>query len=104
MPVSVDEVFDRIGADAVESLADLRACAQITRVDEEFTVATRQDSDVPTCTHEDSYVTSQCLNGDLGTRGALAGLVDEGRCSFRCLTQQSIRVEQSDGSGQTSDY
>jgi len=61
VPVSVDEVLDGIGANRCKRVADLRTCSGKPGVDKELTVPTREDSNISTGAHEDTYVAAELL-------------------------------------------
>src|SRR5262249_61913943 len=61
VPVCVDEVLDRIGADDCECVADPRARTEISGVNQKLTVATRQNPDISSCAHNHAYVAAQLL-------------------------------------------
>ena len=101
VPVRVDKVRDRIGANARKSVGNLWACPGKTGVDEELAVATGEYSDVAPSTQQDAYIAPKSLYGDRGIGSFLSCFLYETR--GRDCVRKSEEVawsEPSGGSGQ----
>ena len=72
MPMRVHKMFNRVATDAIQRRGNFFARAQISRVDNEFSIGTRQDRNVATGTDERTHVSSKCLSRDLSRRATRA--------------------------------
>src|SRR5262249_9049309 len=74
VPVRVDQVLDWIGANARESVGNLRAGAGKSGIANKLTVATGKHGDIASSAHQNAHVVAESLHCDRG-----AG------CSFSCF-------------------
>jgi hypothetical protein len=102
VPVRINEVRYRIGAETGKSLGDLGACAGETGVDEELAAATGKDSNISSCTHEHAYVATEFLDGDRGGGCSFTSLFDETGCgNLIRLGEDAARSDESDACSHT---
>jgi hypothetical protein len=93
VPVSIDKVLDWIGANV--RFGNLRTSTSKSGIDEELTVAAREDSDISTSTHENAYVPAQPLDGDRGPCGFVPRFPHETRRGDNfCSGEECSRNEQ----------
>ena len=77
VPMRVDEMLDRVGANASQGLGDLGTRTSKTGVDEELTVASRKNGDISSRAKENTHVSTEALNADGGSCRSIAGLLDQ---------------------------
>src|ERR1700730_4612517 len=77
MPMRVHKMFNRVMTYAVQRFRNLWARAQISRVDNEFSIGPGQHRDVATRTDERTYISSQCLSRDLSLGATRASASDK---------------------------
>src|SRR5260370_42124177 len=76
VPVSVDEVLDRIGANRCKRLGNPWTRAGKAGINEELIVATGKDRNISTSAHEDAYVAAEVLHSDGSGRRCFPGCFD----------------------------
>ena len=64
VPVSIDQMLDRIGADGCERITDFWTRTDITGVNKKLTVTTGQNGNVSSRTRKDAYVAAKFLDCD----------------------------------------
>src|SRR6476620_2956169 len=62
VPMRVHKMFNRVATDAIQRRGDFFARAQISRVDNEFSIGPGQHRDVATGTDERTHISSKCLS------------------------------------------
>src|SRR6266850_7269169 len=77
MPMRVHKMFNRVATDAIQRLGNLWARAQISRVDNEFSIGPGQRRDVATGTDERTHTSSKCLSRDLSLGATRASASDK---------------------------
>src|ERR1700694_5319911 len=68
VPVSVDEVLDRIGVEGIQSVRDPRPRDRETGVDKKFPAPTGQDGDVAAGALKNADIAPEWIDLDLGPR------------------------------------
>src|SRR5260370_23187885 len=77
MPMRVHKIFNRVATDAIQRRGDFFARAQISRVDNEFSIGPGQNCDVATRTDERTHISSKCLSRDLSLGATRASASDK---------------------------
>src|SRR5215467_11571692 len=65
MPMRVHKMFNRVATDSIQRLGNLWTRAQISRVDNEFSIGPGQDRNIATGTDEHTHTSSKRLSRDL---------------------------------------
>jgi len=89
VPVSVDKVFDWVGANARKSVSNLQTSACKSGIDEKLTVPAGKDRDISASTHENAYVAAQSLHRNGGTRCAVPSFGPQERVPRRPRSQRA---------------
>src|SRR5260370_12107305 len=77
MPMRVHKIFNGVANDAIQCRGDFFARAQISRVDNEFSIGPGQHRDVATGTDERTHISSKCLSRDLSLGATRASASDK---------------------------
>src|SRR5580693_4048453 len=77
VPMRVDEVLDRVGADGCKRVGDLGTGAGKASIDKELTVATGKHGDISSSAHQDAHVAAEFLHGDSSGCGCFPGCLHE---------------------------
>jgi hypothetical protein len=78
VPMGIDQMFDRVGAEAVGSFQDARLRGGDAGIDKNLAVGARQHGDIATRAFEDADIAAQLVDLDLRLRGVVADQVDNG--------------------------
>ena len=90
VPVSVDQVFDRIAAQAVHGIKDTGARSGDAGIDKHFAVGACQDGDVATRSLDDRDIAAQLVELDGRFRRVIANQVHD----FAWLGEASAELNQ----------
>src|SRR6202166_4739857 len=88
VPVRVDEMRDRIGAEISKRLGDLRTRYADAGIDKHFSVRARQDGDVSAGALEYADIVSQLVRNDGRRRGAVLDQTDDAARLRECLARR----------------
>jgi len=103
VPMGVNQVFDRIRANACKGIGNSRTSACKSGIYEELTVVTGKDGDISTSAHENTYVATQSPDSDRGVCCVFPSFLHETWCRdyFRPSKDQ-VWSQQPYGSGKAS--
>jgi len=93
VPVGIDEMLDRIGADGGEGIGDLRARRRDAGVDEKLALWAGKHSDVATRADKHADIAAELLGRDLRFSRVCAGLNDHDRWLGTLLGEERPRRE-----------
>ena len=94
VPVCVDQVPDRIAADARQRIGDRSARHCNSGINQQLSIRTGEHGDIATGAHQHADVSAQLLDGDLIRR---RGIFDVSHDSLVCRQETLRRRQRGDG-------